>query len=134
MNFQTGKHSLSIFTHTHALYKRIGYVIIPKPHFSSREGIDSRCRRFELLLFTDLAQPVAAMTAVVPAGRWRSIDCVATGVSAAPSAACCFIQHKLARESGFAIMFGCFSRINKFIGRTETRTSDRMCFQSIRTV
>ena len=58
----------------------MGYVIIPKPHVSSREGINSR-RRFELLLFGVLAQSVAAMTAVVAAhvvgvsvGRWRSID------------------------------------------------------------
>ena len=27
------------------------YVIIPKPNFSRREGINSRCRRFDLLLF-----------------------------------------------------------------------------------
>ena len=27
----------------HTLYKRIGYVIISRPHFSSREGIN--CRR-----------------------------------------------------------------------------------------
>ena len=37
--------SLLIFTHT---IQTIGYVIIPKPHFSSREGINSRCRRFVL--------------------------------------------------------------------------------------
>ena len=43
----------------------MGYVIIPKPHFSSREGINSRCRRFYLLLFAVLAQSVPAMTAVV---------------------------------------------------------------------
>ena len=28
-----------------------GYVIIPKPHLSSREGINSRCRRFDLSPF-----------------------------------------------------------------------------------
>ena len=54
----------------HALYKRIGYVIIPKPHFSSREGIISRCRRFDLLHFPVLVQSDAArpyMIAVVAA-------------------------------------------------------------------
>ena len=30
---------------------RMGYVIIPKPNCSSREGINSRCRHFDLLLF-----------------------------------------------------------------------------------
>ena len=59
----------------------MGYVIIPKPHFSSREGINSRCRRSDVLLFAVLAQSVAALTVVVaahvvarPADRWRSID------------------------------------------------------------
>ncbi len=33
----------------HTLQTHIGHVIIPKPHFSSREGINSRYRRFELL-------------------------------------------------------------------------------------
>ena len=66
--------SLLIFTHTHALYKPIGCVIIPKPHFSSSESINSRCCRFDVLLFTGLAQHVAAMTVAVLAGRWRSID------------------------------------------------------------
>ncbi len=50
------------------LYKR--YVIIPKPHFSSCEGIISRCRRFDLLHFPILAQYDAArpyMIAVVAA-------------------------------------------------------------------
>ena len=78
MNFQTGKHYKQFFIvdflHTHALYKRIGYVIIPKPQFSSRVCINSRCRRLDLLLFIGLAQPVAAMTVVVPAGRWRSVE------------------------------------------------------------
>ena len=53
------------------------YVIIPEPRFSSREGINSRCRRFDSLLFAVLAQSATAMTAhfvAGPAGRWRSID------------------------------------------------------------
>ena len=45
--------------------KSIGYAIIPKPHLSSREGINSRCRRFYSLLFGVLVQSVAAMIAVV---------------------------------------------------------------------
>ena len=35
---------------------------------------------------------------------------------------------------GIRDSFGCFSRIKKCLGRSETRTRDRICFQSIRTV
>ena len=80
-------------------YKRIGYVIIPKPHCSSREGINSRCRHFDLLLFAVLAQSVAAMTAIVvvavPASHWRSIDCDRRPPPFRPVARL-FIQHTLA--------------------------------------
>ena len=122
-----------IVIHTHALYKRIGYVIIHRPHFSSREGINSRCRRFHLLLFTCSAQPVAAMTVAVSAGRWRSID-RNRGSNRPFSTARCFIQHQLARESVFAIVVGCFSRVRQFLGRTETQTREMKFFQSIRTL
>ena len=60
--------------HTHALSKPLGYVIIPKPDFSSIEGINSRCCRFYLGFFTGLAKSDATMTIAVPAGCWRSID------------------------------------------------------------
>ena len=39
-----------------------------------------------------------------------------------------------AGDSVFAIVLGFFSRIKKLLARTETRTRDRICFQSIRTV
>ena len=68
-------------------YKLIGYVLIPKPHFSSREGINSRCRRFvrscrrsccrrsdgPLAFNRDPSRPcvVAAQFIAAPAGRWR---------------------------------------------------------------
>ena len=35
-------------------YKCVGYLIIPKPNVSGREGTNSRCRRFDLLLFRRL--------------------------------------------------------------------------------
>ena len=63
----------------------MGYVIITK--FSGREGINSRCRHFDLLLKISSYQSVTAMTAVtvvtvqvvaVPMGRWRSTVTVAT--------------------------------------------------------
>ena len=76
--------SLIVEFYTH--YKHIGHVIIPKPHFSSREGITSHCRRFDLLIFAVLAQSVTAisMTAVVaaPTGRWRfNHDHIITGAT-----------------------------------------------------
>ena len=61
--------SLLIFTN----HKRIGHAIIPKPHCSSREGINSYCRHFNRLIFAVLAQSVQlSITAVVaaPTGRW----------------------------------------------------------------
>ena len=43
-----------------------------------------------------------------------------------------FIQQPYARDSAFAIVYGCFSRIKKMLGRTEMRTRDRMYCQTIR--
>ena len=79
----------------------MGYVIIPKPIFLGREGMNSRLT-----------------------GRWRS-----TLTSR------CFIQiNTLAGDSVSAIVFGCFSPIQKLLGRTEMRTCERKECQSIRTV
>ena len=44
------------------------------------------------------------------------------------------IQQPHARWSAFAIVYVCFSRIKKLLGRTETRTRDRMYCQTIGTV
>ena len=44
MNFQTGK----------PLKHNSSHVLIPKPHCSSREGINSHCRRFDWLIFAVL--------------------------------------------------------------------------------
>ena len=63
-----------------------------------------------------------------PTGRCRSTMTALTGGAGS------FKLNNRAGDSEFAIVFGCFSRIKKLLGRTETRTRDRMCFQSIRTV
>ena len=42
-------------------------------------------------------------------------------------------EHSLGRH-GFRECCGCFSRIKKLLGRSETRTRERKCFQLIRTV
>ena len=98
----------------------MGYVITPKPHFSSHEVIVavltgrghlcdlSRCRR------SDWSVPLNHDRTY--RRRW-------------------VIQvNNRAGDSEFAIFFGCFSHIKKFLCRTEARTRDGMCFQSIRTV
>ena len=74
-----GKHYKTIlhcwFLHT--LYKRIGNVIIPEPHFTSREGhhfdlLFSQCWLNLSLLWPHLTAHVLAG----PAGCWWSIDLV----------------------------------------------------------
>ena len=57
MNFRRGKHYKKLLFFIVDFYTN--YIIIPKPHFSSREGIISRCR-FDLLHFPVLAQSDAA--------------------------------------------------------------------------
>ena len=116
--------------------RRQGYIIIPKPHFSSREGIISRCRfyllHFPVLAQSDTARPSLYIIAVVASHvryRWRSID-----RDRRTMASRCLIQKKLVRESVFAIVFGSYISYKTFLGRTETRTRDRMGLQSIRSV
>ena len=46
----------------------------------------------------------------------------------------CFIQINTCECDPVSRGFVCFSRIKKLLGRTETRTCDKMCFQTIRTV
>ena len=53
MNFQMGKHFKTI-RHCwclHTLQTHLGHIIIPKPHCSSRESVNSPCRRFDLFSF-----------------------------------------------------------------------------------
>ena len=104
------------------LYKSIGSVIIPKTHFSN-----SRCRRFDVLLFAAFCS-ICRRYDHCSRGSWRLID---RDLCYAPFrwGASLFIQQTLARDSVFAIVFGCFSRIKKLLGRTETRSHERKCFQ-----
>ena len=85
----------------HTLYKRIGYVIIPKPHFSSREVIESRRRRIDLLLFAVLVQSFAAMIAVVATH-------VVAGDRSTVTGACNRHLRETLRDS-----LGCFSAYKK---------------------
>ena len=131
IHFQTEKRYKTIrhccFLHT--LYKRRGYVIIPKPHVSSRECINSRCRRFDLL-FSPCWPNLSLLTTLterVLVGHGRSITSE-SGLTPL------FIQYKLAREWLLAIVHGCFSRIKKMLARTEARTRERIFCQTIRTV
>ena len=54
---------------SHTRYKRIGYVIIPKPNFSHREGINSRRRRFDGSLAINCDQSYRRL-----GYRWRSTE------------------------------------------------------------
>ena len=107
MNFQMGNIKnnslLLIFTHTIQTYRLRN----KKAHFSSREGINTR-RRFNLLLFTVLAQCVTAMTAVVtlmllPSRLVAGDRSTVTGITPL------FIQQTLARGLVFAIVLEFFA-------------------------
>ena len=87
----------------------------PKPHISNREGIDSHCRRFASIFRR--YDSICCRSCY----RWRSIDRDRR------------IQQTLARDSVFAIAFVFFAH-KKMLGRTETRTPERLYCQSIRTV
>ena len=113
----------------HTLYKCRGYVIIPKPHFSDREGINSHCRRFDLLFFAVLAESVAADHIN------RSCACQTRSID----------HQRVRRYSPFHSIETCarmairdsllmFFAYKKILGRTETRTRDRMYCQTIRSV
>ena len=68
-----------------------------------------------------LAQSVGAMTikcSCVLAGHGRPI-------TSESSVTPLFIQQPYARDSAFVIVYGCFSRIKKILGRTEMRTRER---------
>ena len=101
---------------------------MPKPNVSGREGISSRCHRFDLLPFLHVCgdQPwrqFALCSLSSSDGKRRS---TVTGRW--------FIQfNSRAGYSAFAIVYGCFLRI-KMLGRTEARTRDRMYCQTMRTV
>ena len=85
---------------------------------------------FWLVVFVVLAQSVGAMTikcSCVLAGHGRPI-------TSESSVTPLFIQQPYARHSAFAIVYGCFSRIKKMLGRTEMRTRDRMYCQTKRSV
>ena len=85
---------------------------------------------FWLVVFVVLAQSVGAMTikcSCVLAGHGRPI-------TSESSVTPLFIQQPYARDSAFAIVYGCFSGIKKMLGRTEMRTRDRMYCQTIRSV
>ena len=85
---------------------------------------------FWLVVFVVLAQSVGAMTikcSCVLAGHGRPI-------TSESSITPLFIQQPYAWDSAFAIVYGCFSRIKKKLGRTEMRTRDRMYCQTIRSV
>ena len=117
------------------LYKRIGYAIIPKPHFSSHEGINSRCRRFNLLLFVVFAQYFAAMIDVVAAHVVAGDRPTVTVVTAPISTGRLFVHSTYTCTTlGLRDSLCVFFAYKTLLGRNGTRTRERKCFRSIRTV
>ena len=128
MYFQTGKQFFIVDFYTHN--KRIGHVIIPKPHCSSRECINSHCRRFGWLIFPVLAQSVAA--------KYYRSGCCCSDV-AGHSTVTAMLPVPLVHSSATCPRVGIRDSLRIFfarkkLGRTETRTRDRMYCQTIRTV
>ena len=121
------------------LYKRIGYAIIPKPHFSSHDCINFRCRCFDVLLFAVLAQSVAAIIAAV-AAQVVAAHVVADDRSTVTGVTPLFDGRSLVHSTyscarlGLRDRFWMFFAYKKILGRSETRIRDRICCQSIRTV
>ena len=137
--------------HTHAVvivthYKRMGYVIIPKPNCSGREGINCHCRRFDLLLFCRFASICRRYDRSCrrsgchrSMGRWRPTVMQLTplfdGSLANIGRSDWVIQINTHVGDTVSASFSrCLSRIQKLLGRTGTQTRERKCFQSIRTV
>ena len=88
---------------------------------------------FLLVVFAVLAQSVAVM-ATFNSSFLFPVRLVAGDRSTITGVTPLLTQHTLVRGSVFAVVIGCFSRIQKLLGRTETRTRDMICFQAIRTV
>ena len=112
-------HTVVIITH----YRRMGYIIIPKPNCWRRESINSCRRRFDFFRFAVLAQSVAAMTTVVadPTGRWRS---TVTGRW--------YIQLNTRAATRFHNSLCVFFAYKKLQGRTEMRTRETVDTNSLR--
>ena len=109
----------------------MGYVIIPKPHFSSCDGMNIHRGRFD---WCDLdicvichvrrhLAPLSPVRLVGAAQLWPHLP-ASLGHSSKQS------RGRLRIRDSFWVFFA----YKKWLGRTETRTRDRMCFQSIRTV
>ena len=132
-------HTLSVII-TH--YKRMGYVIIHKPNCSGREGINSRCRRFDLLPFHHFGstsrrydRSCRRSGSVCSMGRCRptvtQLPPLFGGSLAINRAGRWFMQINTRASDTVSASF---SRIKKLLARTETRSRERMDLRSIQTV
>ncbi len=78
--------------------------------------MNSRCRRFDLLLFTVLAQSEAAIIAVVAARRSCTIRCRWPSIDRDRRTMAGHSDKHWRGRLGIRDSFGCFSRIIKFLG------------------
>ena len=109
--------------------------------FSSREGINSRCRRFDRSCRRSCCRrsdgPLRSTVTTLCCRR--SVNCCSSW-SVAMNHDRSYrrhwfysIDHSRGRR-GIRYSFGCFSRMKKMLGRIETRTRDRIYCQTIRAV
>ena len=133
MNYQMEsiRKQLFIVFVLHTLYKRIGYVIIPQPRFSSREDQLS-LSQFRLVVFNMLAQSVHAMT-TFNRPLLFSVRQLAGDRSTVTNGRSLLHSYIHAGDSVCTIVLGFFA-YKKILGRTETRTRDMMYCQTIRSV
>ena len=130
--FQTHHtHTVVIITH----YKRMGYVIIHKPNCSGHECTNSRCRRFDLLLFRRFGsicrrydRSYRRSGCRCSVCRWRP-----TVMHLPPFFVAGRWSIEINTRAGDTVSAR-FLRIKQLLGRTETRTRERKCCQSIQTV
>ena len=103
---------------THTIYACIGYVIIPKPHCSRSEGINSRCRRLGSICRRYGCCRRRSCC------RWRSID---RDRSQCPFSTDCALLHSTdtcARGSVFAIALICRCVIRNCVRSRATSRQD----------
>ena len=108
------------------LYKRIGYVKIPKPHFQAVVAVLTCCFSPFLLNLS----PLWSLLSLAINRPWPALLAFSTGRSLVHSTDTCA---RLGVRISFWVFFA-YIYIKQLLGRPETRTRDRIDCQSIWTV
>ena len=135
--FQT--HTSHILCNHLTSIKRMGYVIIPKI-FQAVKVKNIVVAVFTCCFFTIFAKSVATMIVVVVVQFVTVLTCCWLVINRdrryRPFSMCRSLVHSTDTCAGLSIRdsFWVFFAYKKLLGRTEMRTRERKCFQSIRTV